>query len=180
MKRLAVIFPGQDYDTGKPLIYYVKKLLAMQEFEIVDISYGKLPGEDKNKVYDYAMVAANAAVNKISFEHYDQIFFISKSLGTAVAGTIQQNLPRKVQNIFFTPVNESIQFLCEDCIVFTGSEDPMVHISEVAKKHEELGFDLHVAKGADHALETGDIWKDIAMLKKIEEICDAYIQDRLE
>lgn len=179
MKRLAVIFPGVEYDTGMPLFYYVKKLLKQREMEIIDISYGKLPEADKNKMYDYAMISANAAVNKISFELYDEIFFVSKSLGTAVAGSIQKNLPRKVHNIFFTPVNESIMFLCEDSVVFTGSEDPMIHISEVAKRHEEIGFELHVAKGADHSLETGDIWKDIAMLKKVQEICDVYIEDKM-
>lgn len=180
MKKLAVIFPGMGYTTDGPLLYYAGKIVKNNEFDVVKISYGKLPEGDKAKVFDYAMNATNVAINRVCFENYDKIFFISKSLGTAVAGTIQKNLPQKVYNIFFTPVTESVPFICEDSLVFTGNQDPLVHISDIMKRREDVKFDLHVAKGANHSLETGDIKKDILVLSKIEEICERYILDRLK
>lgn len=181
MKNLAVIFPGIGYTTDRPLLYYAGKIAKKYGFDVVNVSYGTLPDSDnKMKLYDYALMAANTAVNRIAFEEYDSIFFISKSIGTAVGGTIQQNLPQKVNHIFFTPINESVPFLCRDSIVFTGSNDPMVHISEVMKRREELEFELHIAKEADHSLETGDVLKDISVLRKIEELCEQYIADRVE
>ena len=77
MKNLAVIFPGLDYSLEKPLLYYAGKSVRNFGFEVVEVSYGKLPEGDRQKVLDYALLAANVAVNKISFEAYDNIFFIS-------------------------------------------------------------------------------------------------------
>lgn len=175
MKNLAVIFPGVGYTTDRPLLYYAGKLARKYEFDVVEISYGNLPNTDKMKMFDYALTAANAAINRISFAAYDKIFFISKSIGTLIAGTIQKNLPQRVYNIFFTPINESIPMLCEDSLVFTSNKDSYVHISEVMKQREEMKFELHIAKEANHSLETGDVLKDIMVLCKIEELCETYM-----
>lgn len=179
MKKLAVIFPGVGYTTDKPLLYYAGKIVKQYGFEVVNISYGNLPKSDIMKMFDYAMTAANAAVNRISFEEYDKIFFISKSIGTAVAGTIQKNLPQKVYHIFFTPIHEAVPFLCEGSIVFTGSRDPMVNVPEIVKRHENVKFDLHIAKEANHSLETGDVVKDIMILRKIEELCESFVREKM-
>lgn len=180
MKNLAVIFPGIGYTTEKPLLYYAKKIAEQLECEVVEISYGTLPADtDRMKIYDYAMVAANAAVNKISFEQYDKLFFISKSLGTAIAGTIHNNLNREVNHIFFTPVDESISYICEDSLVFTSNADPLLHIADVVKHREEVQFELYVAKEANHSLETGDILHDISALRKVEELCMEYMKKRI-
>ncbi len=178
MKNLAVIFPGLDYSVDKPLLYYAGKIVKNFGFDVVKINYGKFPEGERQKMVDYAIMAANVAVNKIAFEMYDAILFISKGNGTIVAGGIQQNLSRKVYNIFFAPVNESIPLFMEDCLVFTSSNDDKINISEVMKRRGEITFELQVSKEADHALELGDIQRDISMLRKIEEICQRYIEKR--
>lgn len=175
MKNLAVLFPGINYNTDKPLLYYAGKIAKKYEFDVVNVSYGNLPDGNKEKMFDYALMSANTAINKIAFEAYDSIFFISKSIGTLVAGTIQKSLPQQVHSIFFTPVSESVPFLCKDSIVFTGNRDSYIHVSEVVKRQEEMGFDLHIAKEANHSLETGDVLKDIMVLRKIEELCEQYM-----
>lgn len=179
MKNLAVLFPGVDYKTDKPLLYYAGKIAQKYNCEVVKISYGNLPRSDKMKMFDYALTAANAALNPVAFEAYEHIFFISKSIGTMVAGTIQKHLPKKVNHIFFTPIQESVPFLCEDSLVFTGNKDPYVHISDVVKQHENTKFQLHVVKESNHSLETGDVQKDISILRKIEELCETYIAERV-
>ncbi len=180
MKNLAVLFPGINYNTDKPLLYYAGKIAKKHEFEVVNVSYGNLPDSSREKIFDYALMAANTAINKIAFESYDSIFFISKSIGTLVAGTIQKSLPQQVHSIFFTPVSQSVPFLCKDSIVFTGNRDSYVHISEVIKRREETGFELHIAKEANHSLETGDVLRDIMMLQKIEELCEQYIVTHIQ
>lgn len=179
MKNLAVIFPGLDYSLEKPLLYYAEKIVRNFGFEVVEISYGKLPEGDKRKVLDYALLAANVAVNKISFEKYDNIFFISKGNGTAVAGSVLKNMLQEVYHILFAPINEAVSYFSEDCLVFTSSNDPAIHMAEVMKRHGEIAFELHVSKEADHNLELGDALKDIFMLRKIQEICHRYIGKRI-
>ncbi|MCM1256925.1 MAG: hypothetical protein NC307_03640 [Roseburia sp.] len=179
MKNLAVIFPGLDYSIEKPLLYYAGKIVRKFGFEVVEVSYGRLPEGDRQKVLDYALLAANVAVNRISFETYDNIFFISKGDGTAVAGSVLQNMVQKVYHILFTPVNDAVTSFSEDCLVFTSSNDEKIHMADVLKRHGEMAFELHVSKEADHNLELGDVQKDISMLRKIEEICQRYITRRI-
>lgn len=179
MKNLAVIFPGVDYSLEKPLLYYAGKIVRKFGFEVVEVSYGKLPEGDRQKVLDYALLAANVAVNRISFETYDNIFFISKGDGTAVAGSVLQNMLQKVYHILFTPVNDAVTAFSEDCLVFTSGNDERIHMADVLKRHGEIAFELHVSKEADHNLELGDVQKDISMLRKIEEICQRYIAKRI-
>lgn len=179
MKNLAVIFPGLDYSPEKPLLYYAEKIVRNFGFDVVKVSYGKLPEGDRQKVLDYALLAANVAVNKISFEVYDNIFFISKGDGTAVAGSVLQNMLQKVYHILFTPVNDAVTSFSEDCLVFTSSNDKGIHMADVMKRHGEIAFELHVSKEADHNLELGDVPKDIFMLRKVQEICQRYIGKRI-
>ncbi len=179
MKNLAVIFPGLDYSLEKPLLYYAGKSVRNFGFEVVEVTYGKLPEGDRQKALDYALLAANVAVNKISFEAYDNIFFISKGNGTAVAGSILQNMIQKVYHILFAPINDAVSSFSEDCLVFTSSKDDTIHIDEVMKRHGEIAFELHVSKEADHNLELGDALKDIFMLRKVQEICQRYIGRRI-
>ena len=66
MKKLAVIFPGMNYNSNKPLLYYIKKILIKEEFDIVEIEYGKLPS-DKMKAFETAIVKANESIKDISY-----------------------------------------------------------------------------------------------------------------
>lgn len=178
MKNLAIIFPGLTYSAQKPLLYYAGKIVKSLGFDVVEISYGRLPEDHWKKMLEYAVLSANVAVNKISFEIYDAILFISKGYGTIIAGGIHKNLSRTVHHIFFTPVSESIPLFCGDCLVFTSSNDENIDISQVMKRREEVPFELQVSEDANHDLELGDVRRDISMLGEIEDICCQYVLKR--
>ena len=42
-KKICVVFPGIGYHSDKPLLYYGKKYMSENGYEIVDLKYGKLP-----------------------------------------------------------------------------------------------------------------------------------------
>ena len=180
VKKLAVLFPGIGYTTDRPLLYYAGKLAEQNGFEVIKISYGNLPEADMSKMFEYARMAANVEINRIAFEEYDRVLFISKSIGTAVAGAMQQNIPMEIGNIFLTPIKQSLSYLHRWRLVFSGNEDSWISMPELARFHKQEQFDLHIVKGANHSLETGDAIYDLQAMRGIMKLCEAYLRDGME
>ncbi|MBD5460191.1 MAG: alpha/beta hydrolase, partial [Lachnospiraceae bacterium] len=90
MKKLAVVFPGIGYHTDKPLLYYSKKIAACQGFEIREVPYGNFPpdvkgsAEKMEQAFRSALAQCGEILRDVDFGKYDEILFLSKSIGTAV------------------------------------------------------------------------------------------------
>ena len=113
MKKIAIIFPGIGYNVDKPLLYYSKKIMREHEFEIVDVSF---EGISKKALSDHtAMVQAFADCSSqteeqlkgIRFDDYDEICFISKSLGTVAASVYAAKHGLKVRQVYYTPLEQT-------------------------------------------------------------------------
>lgn len=176
MRRLAVIFPGMNYNSDKPLLYYIKKILSKENYDIVNISYGKLPKE-KQPAFDIAIKKAKEAMKDINWSNYDTILFVSKSIGTISAGVIASNLSKDLKHIYLTPVNETLQFMKGDVVVFSGKEDPMMNTKDLIEEGKNKGIELYLYDECNHSMETGDVNKDIKILSDIIEKCQEYIKN---
>lgn len=137
MKKAAVLFPGIGYHTDKPLLYYSKKIAAEHGYEIIEVPYGKFPKgvkgsrEKMEKAFFSALEQAGEILQDVDFSEYDDIVFISKSVGTAVASAYAGRHGLKTRNIYYTPVEASFQFMEQPGIVFTGTADAWVTFEAV-------------------------------------------------
>ena len=174
MKKLAVIFPGMNYNSNKPLLYYTKNILNNEEFDIVDIDYGKLPN-DKMKAFEIAIVKANEKIKEISWNEYDEVLFLSKSIGTVLAGKISSELKLPIKHIYLTPVNETIPFMNGNGIAFSGKVDPMVDTSLLISECDKKEIQLYLYEKCNHSIESGVIKEDLKILSEIINKCEEYI-----
>ena len=186
MKKLAVIFPGVGYHTDKPLLYYSKKLAFQNGYEIVEVPYGKFPKgvkgsrEKMEKAFFSAVEQAEEILKDVDFSLYDDILFISKSVGTAVSAAYGGKHHLKTRNIYYTPVEASFQFMTQPGIVFTGTKDSWVDHEAIKEGCKKGGFPLHVIEDANHSLETGDVKKDLENLREIMAVTADYISGDTE
>ena len=186
MKKLAVIFPGVGYHTDKPLLYYSKKLAFQNGYEIVEVPYGKFPKgvkgsrEKMEKAFFSAVEQAEEILKDVDFSLYDDILFISKSVGTAVSAAYGGKHHLKTRNIYYTPVEASFQFMTQPGIVFTGTKDSWVDHEAIKEGCKKGGFPLHVIEDANHSLETGDVKKDLENLEEIMAVTADYISGDTE
>lgn len=176
MKKLAVMFPGMNYNSDKPLLYYTKKILIKENYDIVSISYGELPKE-KQPAFDIAIKKAEEATKDINWSNYDTILFISKSIGTILAGIIAANLPKNIKHIYLTPVNETLEFMNGDVVVFSGKEDPMMNTKDLVEECKNKEIELFLYDDCNHSMETGDVNRDIKILADITEKCQEFIKN---
>ena len=182
MNKLAVIFPGVGYHTDKPLLYYSKKLAFQNGYEIVEVPYGKFPKgvkgsrEKMEKAFFSAVEQAEEILKDVDFSAYDDILFISKSVGTAVSAAYGGKHHLKTRNIYYTPVEASFQFMTQPGIAFTGTKDSWVDHEAVKEGCEKGGFPLYVIEDANHSLETGDVMADLENLQEIMAVTADYIR----
>ena len=181
--KLAVIFPGVGYHTDKPLLYYSKKLAVNAGYEIVEIKYHDLPDNIKGNrermiaAYEIALDQTRQVLSILDISIFDDILFISKSIGTAVAAGYAEKYDLKVRHIFFTPVVETFQLMTKEnpCIVFHGKADPWADDLEIRNACKKIGCPEYAYENANHSIETGDVTTDIGNLKEIMEAVKTVI-----
>lgn len=184
MRKLAVIFPGVGYHTDKPLLYYSKKIAAQNGYEIREVTYGNFPKgvkgskEKMEEAFFSAVKQAEEILKDVDFSGYGDILFLSKSVGTAVASAYAGKHGLNTRNIYYTPVEASFQFMKRPGIAFTGTEDSWVDWHVVQDGCGKGGFPLHIIRGADHSLETGNVAEDLENLQDIMKITREYIRGR--
>ena len=186
MKKLAVFFPGIGYTADKPLLYYSRKLAAELSYEVLTLSYGgfpKKPKDDPEKLKACFRLAADQAaeqLEEVRWKHYDEIVFVAKSIGTAVAADLVAKCPVKerIRFVLYTPVEKLFSFPLGEAVAFTGGADPWVGGAEsrVPALCRERGIPCLVFPGANHSLETGDLHTDLQTIIAVMESTGRFLR----
>lgn len=154
-QKLMVLFPGMGYTCDKPLLHYAKAYGFLKGYDILCINYGKMTF-DKSKVLSSIAPAyeiAKEALNMINITNYEKIIFISKSLGTVVVGQLSKEYAMDIQNIFLTPLKETIPYMenSED-VTISGDHDPMLSCDDL-QLIQEQPITSFVFPNTNHSLE---------------------------
>lgn len=182
-KKLAVIFPGIGYHKDKPLLYYSSKLAKKYGYEIICADYGELPTGVKGDVekmqnaYELALEQVTNQLSQVDFASCDQVLFISKSMGTAVAASYDTKNDIGAGHIYFTPVEASFQAIGKVGIVFHGTGDDWARTTVIRGECEKRGLPLYEIEKANHSLETGNVLNDLENMRKIMQETERYIKE---
>lgn len=182
MSKLAVIFPGIGYHTDKPLLYFSKRLASNAGYEIISVDYTGFPKgvkgskEKMKESYLIALEQTRDILKDVDFTSYEDVLFISKSVGTVVAASYAKERGLQVRNIYYTPVEQSFDYMQEGSgIVFHGTADPWVETPVIEAGCEKLSLPLYITPNASHSIETGDVQTDLNNFKVIMEQTQKYI-----
>ncbi len=171
-KKIAVLFPGIGYTCDKPLLYYAGKIAATKGYEIVKVEYGNFPSgikENKEKMeaaFHCGLEQAEELLKNICWKEYEEILFVSKSIGTVISSAFARQHQLHVKNILFTPLQQTFLFADENGIVFHGTADPWADTKDITDGCKKLNLPLILTEEGNHSLETGDILKDLKNLEQ--------------
>ncbi len=184
MKKLAVVFQGIGYNADKPLLYYSKKLAAKYGFEIIEVKFSNIDKsvlrEKKNipEEFDKAIKQTEDTLADINLPEYDEILFVSKSIGTVAAAAYEAKNDLKVKQVFFTPLEQTFEYVKEgNGLVFFGTADPFIEPARVKDLCIKTDMTYHIYEGANHSLETGDVAKDVRNLSEVMDRTEQWITD---
>lgn len=178
--KIACLFPGIGYTCDKPLLYYSRKVLASLDWDVVPVVYGGFPsgvkGNEKKmkQCAETALEQAEELLREINWSRYDSVLFVSKSVGTVVAGAYAAKHHISCRHVLFTPVEASFSFGVKDAIAFHGTSDPWANSDAVRNACRDAGIPLYITENANHSLETGNIDSDLDTIKATMKIVREY------
>ncbi len=184
----AVVFPGIGYHCDKPLLYYSQKIAKGLGFEIIQVPYDGF--DDKKdiqnhpdgmqKAFAHAEEETEKILQDVDWSQYSSILFISKSIGTVVAAKYAEDHNLHVHHVYYTPVEATFTYMQDKSgIAFTGTKDQWVDYRTVVNGCHKKDVFCQVIEGANHSLETGEIFQDLGILQKIMKMTLDYIQNAL-
>lgn len=167
MKKLIVFFPGAGYGMDCPLLYYADFLFETNGYERIHMNYQNILAcveisleERLQALREYTW----SQVQNINFNEYEEIVFLSKSVGAVEAGIIAEKLDVPVKQIFLTPVEESAAYLRSDSCVVIGTNDKAYRFYKTCCEEKDVKA-LYI-EGADHSLEiAGKPYESIKVLE---------------
>lgn len=178
--KLAIFFPGIGYHCDKPLLYYSRKLADEAGYKsILTLDYslagsnitGNIRGdrEKMQQAFSYLYEQAAKQLFSINWQDYDEIVFISKSIGTVIASAFAQHEKISCRQILYTPLCETYDFHPQNAIAFLGTSDPWSDIEKVTDISGEQKIPLFLYPDANHSLETKDTLYNIETLQDVME-----------
>lgn len=173
MKKLIILFPGIRYSTDMPLLYYAKFKYEEMGYEAIAMSYdnsyevGKTLEDSIEEGKEYALRKAQ----NIDFSKYEDIIFISKSMGTVVAGWLEEKLNIKVRHIYLTPLEGTLPYIRKGKSIITvvaGTKDKHMDGEKLKNHCLNEGISFKLIEGVGHRLEFKDnVLKNIDILKEV-------------
>lgn len=175
MSKIAVYFPGIGYHCDKPLLYYSRNTaceLGYKDYRNVSYEYnaGNIRGnEEKMKeAYEALLSQSEAKLTDIDWSAYNDVLFISKSIGTIIAASYAEKYGLgKVRHILYTPLAQTFLFAPTHAIAFIGTADPWSDTDEIIRLSNINHIPINVYKGCNHSLECADTLRNIENLKDI-------------
>jgi len=200
MSKIAVYFPGVGYHCDKPLLYYARDIACEAGYDKyinVDYKYscGKIRGNEEaiRETYRILYDMAVDILKDVNWDEYDDILFVSKSIGTAIAVSYANKIiKRDVRHILYTPLKYTFYAAggCDlyssetlpqtlvsslDAIAFIGKSDPWSNVPEVVNMAGEAGVVIHTYEDANHSLETPDTLTNIGIIDDVMRKSKDYI-----
>lgn len=177
--KLMIEFPGRNYSTDKPLLYYAGKIFEGREYEVIRLNYNyKLKGDknDIEKLIDEAIPYIKKVLDEIDFSQYEDIVFISKSMGTTLAGYFEEYYKIRVRHIYLTPVQSALKYMKRGkCIVVAGKEDKFLDSRRLKIYCVEQDVALKQFENVGHSLESeNDINVTFAILMVIVKLYKGF------
>lgn len=172
-RKLIVVFPGRNYSVDMPLLYYANFKYEVRGYESIKVDYDQAYKD--GQAFDEHMELVKKVVwdqlSRVDFSVYSNVVFVSKSMGTVIAGWIEGQLGIKVRHIYLTPLKETLPYMTqkqEIIYVIAGTEDKFLD-AELLKKHcEREMIKLEQIEEVGHRLEMrGSMEENIEILKAI-------------
>lgn len=170
--KLVVLFPGKNYPCDKPSLHYAGASALQSGFDLLVLEYGYQAARTDLDVNELQRVIeeSHESVQRI-ISKYNQVVFISKSIGTIVAGEVHGKLEIPIQHLFLTPIKDTIYYINKfNGLVVYGTKDEVFSKEHANQINIDNVREVIEIPNANHALETHNVEESIEILSKLVRI----------
>lgn len=181
--KLAVYFPGIGYHCDKPLLYYARKVASEKGFDnYLNIEYTfkgqNIRGDHKKmqEAFESLYAQAKKSLALVEWEKYDEILFVSKSIGTIIASAYakEYKIPN-LKHILYTPLEQTFDFEPQNAVAFIGTKDPWSDFYAIKRSANVKKIPLEVYENCNHSLECEDTLRNIDILANVIKKSKEYM-----
>ena len=176
--KLAVLFPGTGYTCRHPLLRACAEQYAALSYDVLPLDYGDVDFSLADTVQDaVALVkpAVLAGTEAVDFSRYDDVVFVEKSLGTAVAPWLDALTGNRARRLSLTPIPEALPTLTgPDKVIAAvlGDADPHLTAAVLEAHCRARNIPCHIIRGVGHKLAfPDDEAVNATILRKIATLC---------
>ncbi|MDF2630848.1 MAG: hypothetical protein K0R39_4679 [Symbiobacteriaceae bacterium] len=174
--QLAVFFPGANYGCEAPLLWYARKAALLAGCDTLSLVYRHQVDLSRpfTEQMAYLVEEASAAIRRVIQPGCQRMLFVSKSMGTVVAGEVAERLSHlPVSHLVLTPTPHAVPYLQRARgIVLTGTADPKFGEPHLSRIRGVDGLEVIAVPEAVHSLELdGDVAGSLRILGQVCEAC---------
>ncbi|MBN1370991.1 MAG: hypothetical protein JW987_03445 [Anaerolineaceae bacterium] len=188
--RLAFLFPGRGYTCAMPVLYYPGAWLQSRGADVLAIEYtctrqpgyDQLPPEDKQHALATEVDAAVQAA--LAQDHYTEIVFVGKSLGTLALAHLAVNSPLSSSASFIwltplvkqAPLRSAVAQARPRSLFVSGTADPLYDPAFFAEVVQSCRGESLLIPNADHVLEIpGDLPASLEAMRRVLNAIASFI-----
>ena len=175
---LAVAFPGTGFTTKEVLFQQCISVYDKKGYQIIELDFSMIPFKTIETV-DEAVEEANKQtviqLENIIFEEYEDVVFISKSLGTVCAGWLEHQLNICPRQLYLTPIPETFTYIDGNSKVIAlvlGTIDKLMSADRLTAFCIPNQIHYLIVKGVGHNLKDDDSKERTELInKEISSLC---------
>ena len=174
-RKLVVLFPGKNYSCDRPTLHYAALAARECGYDILALEYGYQAARKELEYREIPQVIQDCeqAIRQV-IGSYEEIVFISKSLGTVVAGEVHRRLgvrAEEIRHIYLTPISDTLPYIHEtQAVVVYGTKDDVFPPGLASRLKASDRLKIVPIPGANHGLETGRVEESLDILRELTVI----------
>lgn len=175
MSKIAVFFPGIGYHCDKPLLYFSRGIGVELGYEnYINVQYsnkaenirGNL--EKMVEAFENLYGQAEQILSDIKWDDYDDILFVSKSIGTIIASAYaKKHKIKNVKHVLYTPLSQTFDFEPQNGVAFIGTLDAWSDVDEVVRLSKEKQIPIEIYDDCNHSLECKDTLRNVEIISDV-------------
>ena len=182
-RKLAVFFPGWRHSTDRALLYYPEKLCRNLGYETVLLHYD-YPRDRKTENFSFEQTEEQAwktvqtELDSRKLNDYQEILFVSKSMGTVLAGKAEREYGLTgVRHCFLTPLPQTVKYFKEQGqLVVAGTKDPYFPVEDLESVCEKREMRYYLVENVGHNLEVDEIQGTLWILTEVMRQIENFIR----
>ena len=156
---IVVCFPGTGFTCKEALFERCAERFTKRGYDSFKLDFSHIPFREIETMEEAISVARRAVKRQLSdvdFAEYDDVVWISKSLGTILAALFEEEYPCVPRQLYLTPLPETLRLIRPESNILAlvlGTQDRFLTGEALAKFCEERNNRCCIIDGVDHSLK---------------------------
>lgn len=176
--KLVIAFPGTGFTTQEPLFQKCFSVFQSKGYQVIQLDLSMIPFKEIATIPE-AVEAANRQValqlKDIRLAEYEDVVFVSKSLGTVCAGWLEEQGGCHPRQLYLTPIRETLEYIQSDSRVMAlvlGDKDRLMSVGELEAFCAPRGLRTVVFAGVGHSLKDDeDPTRTQSIVEQVAALC---------